>query len=172
MENHKILIHSRIIPIGRLLDIGLLRRSIRTALGAENVDKPCQVSVLITDNREIREINRAFRQVDKPTDVLSFPMLELTPGQFDPAGADYDRQTGRVLLGDIVLSYNRIKEQARRFGQSTDRESSYLVIHSVLHLLGYDHLDEGAQKRRMRAREKAILTEMGLTDMAQEGIDG
>ena len=161
MEKHKVFIRSRIAAIGRFLDIGLLRRSIRFTLDVEGVDKPCEVSVLITNDAEIQKINHAFRKVDAPTDVLSFPMLALEPGTFDVPPADVDNDTGRVILGDIVLSYDRIREQARRFGQSKDREAAYLVVHSVLHLLGYDHLDEGENKRKMRAREKAILKEMG-----------
>ena len=89
-------------------------------------------------------------------------MLELLPGRFDPTAADINRDTGRVALGDIVLSYDRIKDQARCFGQSVDQEADYLVVHSVLHLLGYDHMDEGPDKRQMRAREKAIIREMEL----------
>ena len=162
MEKHRIFIKSRIISVGRFLDIGLLRRSIRMALRAEGADKSCQVSVLITDDSEIRQINRDFRQVDAATDVLSFPMTELAPGSFDPKPADFDPETGRVILGDIVLSYDRICEQAQCFGQSADREAAYLVVHSVFHLLGYDHTDEGADKRLMRTREKLILREMGL----------
>ncbi len=162
MRSHKISVTSRLPAIGRLLDISLLRRCVRCALDAEGVDEPCRVSVLITGDGEIRDLNRAYRNVDKATDVLSFPMLFLTPGRFKASPADMDRETGRVLLGDIVLSYDRIRAQAREYGQTVDREAAYLVVHSVLHLLGYDHDDEGADKRRMRAREKAILDEMGL----------
>ena len=162
MEKHEIYIHSRILNIGMLLDISRLRRAVRYALRAEGADKPCEVSILITDDAAIQAINRAHRNIDRPTDVLSFPMLELLPGRFDPTAADINRDTGRVALGDIVLSYDRIKDQARRFGQSVDQEADYLVVHSVLHLLGYDHMDEGPDKRQMRAREKAIIREMEL----------
>ncbi len=161
MEKHKVYIKSRLPEIGRYLDIGRIRRSIRYTLNAEGVDMPCEVNVLITDDTEIREINRSFRDIDKATDVLSFPMLDLMPGRFDATPADTNCETGRVLLGDIVFSYDRVCAQAKQYGQSADREASYLVIHSVLHLLGYDHMDEGTEKRRMRAREKAILNEMG-----------
>jgi probable rRNA maturation factor len=122
------------------------------------------VSVLITDDAELRRLNKTYRDVDKPTDVLSFPMLDLKPGRFDPSPADIDNDTGLVPLGDIVLSYDRVLDQARRFGHTPDREAAYLAVHSALHLLGYDHTDEGADKRAMRAREKAILKEMGLGD--------
>ncbi len=162
MRSHKITVTSRLPAIGRLLDISLIRRCVRFSLDTEGVDKPCRVSVLITGDGEIRDLNRIYRNVDKATDVLSFPMLSLTPGRFIASQSDIDRETGRVLLGDIVLSYDRIRAQAREYGQTVDREAAYLVVHSVLHLLGYAHVDEGTAKRRMRAREKAILDEMGL----------
>ncbi len=163
MEKHKVYIKSRIVSIGRLLDISRIRAAVYRALVMEGVDRPCEVSILITNDDEIQRINRAFRDVDAPTDVLSFPMTALTPGRLEPAASDVNRDTGRVTLGDIVLSYDRIREQARRFGQSIDREADYLVIHSVLHLLGYDHTDEGPDKCKMRAREKAILGETGIS---------
>lgn len=162
MTKHKIAVRSTLPSVGKQLDISLLRHSIRAALAYEGVDKPCEVSVLITNDDEIRTINRTFRHVDAPTDVLSFPLLELVPECFNPEWSDVDRNTGLVLLGDIVLSYDRIRAQAKEFGQSADREMAYLTVHSVLHLLGYDHMDEGADKKRMRAREKDILTEAGL----------
>ncbi len=157
MRKHKIDVRSTKPFIGRTLDIGLLRRCIRTALDAEGVDMPCEISVLITDDGGIRVINRDFRQKDAATDVLSFPMQTLVPGHFSPDLPELNRDTGNLMLGDIVLSYERIAEQAIEYGQSFNREMVYLAIHSVLHLLGYDHMDESDEKRRMRAREEAIL---------------
>ena len=126
-----------------------LRRRIRTAalavLEAENVEGTCELSVLLTDDAGIHVINREFRQVDKPTDVLSFPM------------GDTDPRTGRYLLGDMVLNVDRAKAQGEEFGHGAEHEIRYLTVHSVLHLLGYDHVDEGEMKREMRAREKAIM---------------
>ncbi len=139
----------------------LIRRTIRTALAAEGLTAPCEVDVLLTDDGGIHEINREMRQVDRPTDVLSFPEFELTPGQL-PGPEDADPGTGLIPLGDMVLSMERVPAQAREYGHSKRRELSYLVTHSVLHLLGYDHLDEGPMKAQMRAREEAIMALLGL----------
>lgn len=139
----------------------LIRRTIRTALAAEELTAPCEVDVLLTDDGGIHEINREMRQVDRPTDVLSFPEFELTPGQL-PGPEDADPGTGLIPLGDMVLSMERVAAQAREYGHSKRRELSYLVTHSVLHLLGYDHLDEGPMKAQMRAREEAIMALLGL----------
>lgn len=139
----------------------LIRRTIRTALAAEGLTAPYEVDVLLTDDDGIHEINRELRQVDRPTDVLSFPEFELTPGQL-PGPEDADPGTGLIPLGDMVLSMERVAAQAREYGHSKRRELSYLVTHSVLHLLGYDHLDEGPMKAQMRAREEAIMALLGL----------
>ena len=139
----------------------LIRRTIRTALAAEGLTAPCEVDVLLTDDDGIHEINRELRQVDRPTDVLSFPEFELTPGQL-PGPEDADPGTGLIPLGDMVLSMERVAAQAKEYGHSKRRELSYLVTHSVLHLLGYDHLDEGPMKAQMRAREEAIMALLGL----------
>lgn len=139
----------------------LIRRTIRTALAAEGLTAPCEVDVLLTDDDGIHEINREMRQADRPTDVLSFPEFELTPGQL-PGPEDADPGTGLIPLGDMVLSMERVAAQAREYGHSKRRELSYLVTHSVLHLLGYDHLDEGPMKAQMRAREEAIMALLGL----------
>ena len=139
----------------------LIRRTIRTALAAEGLTAPCEVDVLLTDDDGIHEINREMRQVDRPTDVLSFPEFELAPGQL-PGPEDADPGTGLIPLGDMVLSMERVSAQAREYGHSKRRELSYLVTHSVLHLLGYGHLDEGPMKAQMRAREEAIMALLGL----------
>ena len=140
----------------------LIRKVIRTALEAEGVDFPCEVDVLLTDDEGIHQINKDMRDVDRATDVLSFPELELTPGQL-PGPEDADPGTGLVPLGDMAISMDHVAAQAREFGHSDRRELCYLVVHSVLHLLGYDHLDEGPMKARMRQREEAILARLGIT---------
>ena len=139
-----------------------LRKVIRTALAAEGMDLPCEVDVLLTDDETIHQINLDMRQVDRPTDVLSFPEFELTPGQH-PGPEDADPGSGLIPLGDMVISMEHVAAQAKEYGHSQRRELAYLAVHSVLHLLGYDHLDEGPQKARMRAREEAILGELGIT---------
>ena len=107
-------------------------------------------------------INLAQRGVDRHTDVLSFPLNHLTPGAFDPALCEIDPGTGRILLGDMVIDMDQCYRQAGEYGHSLDRELSYLAVHSVLHLLGYDHLDEGEEKALMRAHEEAIMARLGL----------
>jgi len=134
-----------------------IRRCIQETLKAEGVSVPCEINVLVTDDAGIQVINRESRHLDKPTDVLSFPMFQLTPGKLPQDWTDYqDPETGLVPLGDMCISLERAVSQAQAFGHSTRREVGYLTIHSMLHLLGYDHLDEGEQKRQMRAREEAI----------------
>ena len=127
------------------------------ALKAEGVTVPCELDVTLTDDAVIHTINREQRGVDRATDVLSFPMNELTPGAFDPDACEWDYETDRAMLGDMVISMERCAEQAETYGHSFAHEVSYLTVHSVLHLLGYDHVDEGEDKRRMRAREKEIM---------------
>ena len=141
-----------------------LHRCISAALEAEGVTVPCEINVLVTDDQGIRVINNATRQVDSATDVLSFPMFQFTPGAF-PADVteDLDPQTGLLPLGDMAISLERAKDQAKRFGNSLKREVGYLTIHSILHLLGYDHMDEGEMKRQMRTREEIIAAQIGIT---------
>lgn len=139
-----------------------IRRVIRTALAAEGVTFPCEIDVLLTHDAGIHQINLDMRQVDRATDVLSFPEFDLTPGQL-PGEEDADPGTGLVPLGDMVISMEHVAAQAKEYGHSNRRELAYLVVHSVLHLLGYDHLDEGPMKAQMRGREEAIMAELGLT---------
>ena len=139
-----------------------IRRVIRTALAAEGVTFPCEIDVLLTHDAGIHQINRDMRQVDRATDVLSFPEFDLTPGQL-PGEEDADPGTGLVPLGDMVISMEHVAAQAKEYGHSNRRELAYLVVHSVLHLLGYDHLDEGPMKAQMRGREEAIMAELWLT---------
>lgn len=140
----------------------LIRKVIRTALAAEGLELPCEVNVCITDDEGIHEVNREMREVDRSTDVLSFPMFDLVPGEL-PGEEDMDPGTGLIPLGDMMISLEHVEAQAKEYGHSRKRELAYLVTHSALHLLGYDHLDEGEEKARMRAREEAILAELGIT---------
>lgn len=144
-----------------------IRRCIRETLKAEGVAVPCEINVLVTDDAGIQVINRESRKLDKPTDVLSFPMFQLTPGKLPDSWEAYqDPATGLVPLGDMCISLERAVAQAQEFGHSTRREVGYLTIHSMLHLLGYDHLDEGEQKRQMRAREETIAA--GIPGMSRD----
>lgn len=140
-----------------------IEQVIAASLDAEHVSLPCEINVLLTDDRGIHQINLDMRGVDHPTDVLSFPMFELEPG-IPPAGEGFlDPATELCPLGDMCISLERAQAQAEEFGHSLERELCYLAVHSVLHLLGYDHLDEGPMKAQMRAREEAILGSLGIT---------
>ena len=141
----------------------LLTQVISATLEAEGVVTPCEVNVLITDDESIHQIGLGQRVIDRPTGVLSFTMFEYVPGEppVDDAGAGAG--TGLTPLGDMVISLERCQAQAEEFGHSVERELCYLAVHSVLHLLGYDHMDDGPQKAQMRAREEAILGALGIT---------
>ena len=135
----------------------LLRRAVEATLDYENFENDAQVSITFTDNEGIRVLNSQYRDIDKETDVLSFPLIDFESGE------DLPIDDPEMMLGDIVISLERAREQAEEYGHSRKRELSYLVAHSVLHLLGYDHLDEGEQKAQMRAREEAVMAAMELT---------
>ena len=141
-----------------------IRKCIKQALHYQGVDVPCEISVLVTNNEGIRAINEAIRKIDQPTDVLSFPNFSLTAGELPEVWDSYvDPETNRVHLGDMCISLERAVEQGREYGHGIKREIGYLVVHSVLHLLGYDHLDEGAMKKQMRRQEEAIMAQLLLT---------
>ena len=154
---HKIEIIREKKNLGHPNAAALVKKAARRALDAEGVDVPCVISVMLTDEEGIRRLNREFRGVDSATDVLSFPFNELTPGDFDPADCETDPETGAVLLGDMLMCLDRCEQQGEEFGHGFEREIQYLAVHSVLHLLGYDHVDEGEMKRQMREREKIIM---------------
>lgn len=142
----------------------IIQKCVGAVLDGEGVTVPCEINVMVTDDKGIQAINQAYRQIDKPTDVLSFPMFQLEAGTPPEGDAYLDPETGMCPLGDMAISLQRAIAQAREFGHSTRREIGYLTIHSMLHLLGYDHLDEGAEKARMREREEAIAASVGGMD--------
>ncbi len=137
-----------------------IEKAVNAALEAERIEFPCEVSVLLTDNEGIRKLNREFRNVDSATDVLSFPANEFASGSFGPENAERNPETGDIVLGDMALSLERAAAQGEEFGHGIQREIQYLTVHSVLHLLGYDHVDEGAMKKQMREREKEIMAQI------------
>lgn len=135
----------------------IIQKCVEAVLEGEGVNVPCEINVFITNDKGIRAINSASRNIDKPTDVLSFPMFHLTPGELPADWTEYlDPETDMCPLGDMAISLERAIAQAKEFGHSTRREIGYLTIHSMLHLLGYDHLDEGPMKAQMRSREETI----------------
>ena len=145
----------------------MILRAINAALRAEGVGVDCEISVLLTDNEGIHELNREYRNVDRPTDVLSFPMVDYeAPSDFDhveDAVEDYfNPETGELMLGDIVISVDKVEEQAEKYGHSQTRELAFLVAHSMLHLCGYDHMEE-EERLLMEARQNEILERRGYT---------
>ena len=132
-----------------------VKRAAAAALKAEGVTVPCELDVTLTDDAVIHTINREQRGVDRATDVLSFPLGE--NGVYDKNPA-----TGACMLGDIVISAQRAAEQAEQFGHSLQREIGYLTVHSMLHLLGYDHVQGGIEAVHMREKEEKVMTSLGL----------
>lgn len=124
-----------------------------------------ELSVTLTDNESIRQINNEFREIDRATDVLSFPMIEYEqPGNFDmleEMDDAFNPETGELVLGDIVISVERAKEQAKEYGHSEVRELSFLVAHSMLHLFGYDHM-ETEEMKVMEQKQEEILNKLGI----------
>ncbi len=160
----KINITYDIFTIKQPLITATVRKCVEATLAAEGVTADCEINVLITNDKGIHAINKASRDIDKPTDVLSFPMFQLEVGSPPEDWASYlDPETGLCPLGDLCISLERATAQAKEFGHSVKREVGYLTIHSILHLLGYDHLDEGPQKAQMRAREEAVAATVGLS---------
>jgi len=154
---HKINLVFEELSLQRITIGHIIRKCIHETLAAERVSVPCEINVLVTNDQGIHLINKTSRDIDRPTDVLSFPMFQLEPGNPPTDWVDYqDPDTGLVPLGDMCISLERAVAQAQEFGHSTRREVGYLTIHSMLHLLGYDHLDEGPMKKQMRTREEQI----------------
>ena len=160
-HEHLITIESDIDELQDEELFAMLRETISAALDTEGVDLPCEVDVLLTDDEGIQEVNEQMRGVNAPTDVLSFPMLELAPGEH-PTVEDEDPGSDTVPLGDMCISIERAQAQAQEFGHCFAREINYLAVHSVLHLLGYDHMDEGPMKAQMREHEEAVMKRLDL----------
>lgn len=140
----------------------VIKTVVNAALEYESCDFDAEVSVTIVDNEAIREINREQRDIDSATDVLSFPML-----YFDENGdiidSDFDTDGDSIILGDIVISAERAMQQAEEYGHSFKREIAFLTVHSMLHLLGYDHVDSVEDEKIMFAKQEEILNKLGIT---------
>lgn len=157
MQKTKINITYDSFTIQQFAVTSIIKKCITATLLAEKIPVPCEINVLVTNDNGIRAINIASRGIDKATDVLSFPMFQMEAGNPPSEWDDYmDIDSGLCPLGDMAISLERAVSQAQEFGHSTRREIGYLTIHSMLHLLGYDHLDEGEQKAMMRSREETI----------------
>lgn len=147
----------------------LIRTVIDGAMEQEGCPYEAEISVTLTDNQGIREINRQFRGIDSETDVLSFPMVQYpAPADFSVLEEEetvcdcFNPETGELLLGDIILSVDRIEEQAEKYGHSVTRELAFLVAHSMLHLFGYDHMEED-ERLLMEDRQRQLLDRLGIT---------
>jgi probable rRNA maturation factor len=154
---HEITVSREKCALGHPEAAAAVKRAVRAALIAEKIPESCIVNVSLTDDEGIRRVNREFRGMDRATDVLSFPFNELVPGAFDAQDCERDPESGKILLGDMMISLERCAAQGEEFGHGFEREIAYLSVHSALHLLGYDHMDEGTMKKQMRAREKEIM---------------
>ena len=144
----------------------VIKNVIEAALDYEKCPYEAQVYVLLTDNEEIHEINKEHRQIDRPTDVLSFPMADYEKeGDFsflEEAQDCFHPESGELLLGDIVISADKVLKQAENYGHSPLREYAFLIVHSLLHLVGYDHM-EAAEAADMEKKQSEILDSMGIT---------
>lgn len=138
-----------------------IRKTILSCLTYEGFDTPCEINVTLTDNANITEINRQFRNIDAPTDVLSFPMLDMQEGRLASTEGDIDLDNGLLLLGDLVISLERAMQQAIDYGHSFMREVTFLTSHGVFHLLGYDHMDS-EQESNMFGRQEVVLEKLGF----------
>lgn len=143
----------------------LLERIISFMLDYSDCPYDVEVSVVITDDEAIHETNREFRDMDKPTDVLSFPMCNyITPGDFDSLEEQdvFNPETGELILGDIMISYDHVLKQAEEYGHSLVREFAFLTVHSMLHLFGYDHETED-ERNTMERMQEDVLSELKIT---------
>lgn len=147
----------------------LLREVMLEAVLSENCPYSCEVNLTLTDNEGIRMLNQEFRGLDVPTDVLSFPMVDYEiPGDFSHLDSPeaknmyFNLETGELLLGDIVISLERAREQAQEYGHSLERELAFLAAHSMLHLMGYDHMED-AERECMEEKQERILQGLGIT---------
>lgn len=136
-----------------------IKRAVNAALSAEGIDDSTELNVLLCDDEKIKELNHRFRNIDKATDVLSFPMQDINDATFASEDLIRNPENGAILLGDIAISMERCEAQAAEYDSEFKRELQYLTVHSVLHLLSYDHMSE-SDKKKMRAREKFIMNNL------------
>lgn len=162
MKNHRITI-TKGDQKPPLSFMRVIRKAIKATLSHQEADLPCAVDVTLVSEAEIQIINAEKRQIDSVTDVLSFPQLEIAPGQaLSSVCDDFDLVDGRVLLGDVVLCYPKALKQAVEYGHSFKRELGFLTVHSILHLLGYDHM-EADEEAVMQNLTEEILSSIGLS---------
>ncbi|MFU0828047.1 MAG: Endoribonuclease YbeY [Lachnoclostridium sp.] len=144
----------------------IITKVVEKSLDLEECPYEVELNIILTDNKEIQAINREYRNIDAPTDVLSFPMIEYeTPGSFDKLeeeGNDsFNPETGELILGDIIISVEKVIEQAKEYGHTTERELAFLTAHSMMHLFGYDHMQEN-ERLIMEEKQRKVLDELRI----------
>ncbi len=144
-----------------------VRDVMEEVLDSENCPYESEINVLLTDNEGIHQFNMQYREIDRPTDVLSFPNLSFgKPADFESASENeadcFNPETGELVLGDIIISVDKVKEQAANYGHSEKREFAFLMAHSMLHLCGYDHMEE-AEAKQMEIKQEDVLKKLGIT---------
>ncbi|MDP4092649.1 MAG: rRNA maturation RNase YbeY [Bacillota bacterium] len=140
----------------------LIYDTVNNSLELESFENPSEISIVLTDDKNIRSINNTYRKIDKATDVLSFPMLDIIKGKVEPDSCDTDPDSDLLLLGDIVVSLETAEKQATEYGHSFERELAFLISHGMFHLLGYDHMNREDEEEMFGKQEK-VLRRMGLT---------
>ncbi|WP_097015794.1 rRNA maturation RNase YbeY [Anaerocolumna aminovalerica] len=144
----------------------IITKVVNMALDLEECPYETELNVILTDNKEIKDINREYRNIDVPTDVLSFPMIAYeSPGDFsileDEDNDSFNPETGELLLGDIIISVEKVMEQAAEYGHSEERELAFLTAHSMMHLFGYDHMEE-TERTVMEEKQRQVLEELKI----------
>ncbi len=144
----------------------IITKVVNMALDLEECPYETELNLILTDNKEIKDINREYRNIDVPTDVLSFPMIAYeSPGDFsileDEDNDSFNPETGELLLGDIIISVEKVMEQAAEYGHSEERELAFLTAHSMMHLFGYDHMEE-RERTVMEEKQRQVLEELKI----------
>ncbi|NLC69468.1 MAG: rRNA maturation RNase YbeY [Clostridiaceae bacterium] len=161
-SNVEIIIQNMQDKLGITKEIeNLLRNAVEACLEYECFSIPCEISILLVDDKEIFELNNRLRGIDSPTDVLSFPIVEMKNGTIISTLGDMDPDSKSILMGDIVISIETAYKQAEEYGHTFEREIAFLTTHGVFHLLGYDH-DDSKSEEAMIGRQEAVLEKLGL----------
>lgn len=145
----------------------IISKVVNMAMDTEECPYEAEINVILTDNNEIKNINKSYREIDSATDVLSFPLVDYEiPADFSHLEENVDDyfnpETGELLLGDIIVSVEKVVSQAEEYGHSKERELGFLIAHSMLHLFGYDHMEE-AERNFMEEKQRKILDNLGIT---------
>lgn len=140
----------------------LIKKAVNFSFSTEGFSMPSEISIMLVDNEYIREINREHRKIDKATDVLSFPIVDMYEGVINSNEGDFDLDEEVLLLGDIIVSLEMTKLQSEEYGHSFERELAFLITHGIFHLLGYDH-DAPEREKKMISKQYAVLEKLNLS---------